>query len=193
MGKTYQQQLALCKANDLNYNTIWRSKTWTLTDYEEMFEDINRGYIIQENGFDGNYFVLNPDWEPEEYSDDEEEEEEEEEKELKTLGYRQQTRLGECAGCKSICEECEPLIITKEGVFEEEVVKTPPKKKTKLIIKKKKFIEWTNDRFNDRDDCYFCKTKNDNDWNDDFEDAVCVDCSEIWKYNENDDGYYKKK
>ena len=52
--------------------------------------------------------------------DSDSEEEEEEEKELKTLGYRPQTRLGECAGCKSICEECEHLIITKEGVFKPE-------------------------------------------------------------------------
>ena len=43
---------------------------------------------------------------------------EEEEIELKIIGYRPQTRLGECAGCKSICEECENLIITEDGEFE---------------------------------------------------------------------------
>tara|TARA_R110000751_G_scaffold38680_1_gene92659 strand:- start:187 stop:1158 length:972 start_codon:yes stop_codon:yes gene_type:complete len=70
---------------------------------------------------------------------------------------------------------CSPEIIE-----EEETITIEPK-----------FIEWTTDRFSDRDDCYFCKTKNDNDWND-VEDAVCIECSEIWEYNENDDGYYNK-
>ena len=77
----------------------------------------------------------------------------------------------------------------KHKKFIEKKKKTITPKK-KLIIKPK-FIEWTTDRFSDRDDCYFCKTKNDNDWND-VEDAVCIECSEIWEYNENDDGYYNK-
>jgi hypothetical protein len=35
-------------------------------------------------------------------------------KELKCLGFRPQTRIGECAGCKMICEECENLMIVEE-------------------------------------------------------------------------------
>ena len=46
--------------------------------------------------------------------------EDEEEKELKIIGYRPQTREGECSGCKSICEECENLIITEEEEEEED-------------------------------------------------------------------------
>jgi hypothetical protein len=40
--------------------------------------------------------------------------EEEEEEELKCVGFRPQTRIGECAGCKNVCEECEPLMIVEE-------------------------------------------------------------------------------
>jgi len=39
---------------------------------------------------------------------------EEEEEELKCLGFRPQTRMGECAGCKMVCEECENLMIVEE-------------------------------------------------------------------------------
>jgi len=37
----------------------------------------------------------------------------EEEEELKCLGFRPQTRMGECAGCKAVCEECELLMIVE--------------------------------------------------------------------------------
>jgi len=40
-------------------------------------------------------------------------EREEEEEELKCLGFRPQTRMGECAGCKAVCEECELLMIVE--------------------------------------------------------------------------------
>ena len=71
MSKTYQEQLALCKCETEAYSNIWKSNVWTITDYEELFEDINRGYVIQDP--DNNYFILNPDWEGEEDSEDEEE------------------------------------------------------------------------------------------------------------------------
>ena len=41
---------------------------------------------------------------------------EEEEEETK---FRKQTRIGECDGCKMICEECEPLVITDDEELEE--------------------------------------------------------------------------
>tara|TARA_R110002126_G_scaffold13523_3_gene58541 strand:+ start:3597 stop:3887 length:291 start_codon:yes stop_codon:yes gene_type:complete len=68
MCKTYQEQLALCKCETEDYSNIWKSKVWTITDYEELFEDINRGYVIQDP--DNNYFILNPDWEEEEEHDE---------------------------------------------------------------------------------------------------------------------------
>ena len=33
--------------------------------------------------------------------------------------FRKQTRIGECDGCKMICEECEPLVITDDEEEEE--------------------------------------------------------------------------
>ena len=68
MSKTYQEQLALCRCETEAYNNIWKSNVWTITDYEELFEDISLGYVIQDP--DNNYFILNPDWDSE---DDEEE------------------------------------------------------------------------------------------------------------------------
>ena len=41
---------------------------------------------------------------------------EEEEEETK---FRKQTRIGECDGCKMICEECEPLVITDDEELEQ--------------------------------------------------------------------------
>jgi len=62
---TYQQQLAKCKDTNDDYSNIWRSSVWTITDYEELFVDIDRGYIIQSQGW-GKCFIINPEWEEEE-------------------------------------------------------------------------------------------------------------------------------
>ena len=43
-----------------------------------------------------------------------------EEEELKCVGFRPQTRIGECAGCKNVCEECELLMIVDEEDEEED-------------------------------------------------------------------------
>jgi len=51
------------------------------------------------------------------------------------------------------------------------------------------FIKWTAEDFCDRDTCYFCKTKDI--WESKHEDAVCIKCAEVWKYDEDDDGYRK--
>ena len=67
---SYQQQLNKCKDTTDDYSNIWKSKVWTITDYEELFEDIDRGYVIQDP--DANYFIINPDWDGEEDSEDDE-------------------------------------------------------------------------------------------------------------------------
>ena len=46
------------------------------------------------------------------YSDDEDDDDDD--KELKCLGFRPQSRIGECEGCKAVCEECENLMIMEE-------------------------------------------------------------------------------
>ena len=61
-------------------------------------------------------------------SDDDEEEEEEEPKcdecdetaSKKHIGWRPQTRIGECEGCPWICEECERLVIVEEESDDDE-------------------------------------------------------------------------
>lgn len=55
------------------------------------------------------------------------------------------------------------------------------------------FIKWTEENFCDRDTCYFCDTKNNGDWVNGKEDAVCEDCGDKWKWNLDDEGYYKKE
>ena len=58
------------------------------------------------------------------------------------------------------------------------------------------FVKWTEEDFCDRDTCYFCNTKNNGDWDNSCEDAVCCDCSGKWKYEDGGDkdgeveGYY---
>ena len=63
---SYQQQLEEYKSSkDSNYSRhIWKNDDWTIKDYEELFEDIERGYIIQ-GDFDthSNGFIINPNWE----------------------------------------------------------------------------------------------------------------------------------
>jgi hypothetical protein len=58
---TYQQQLAKCKDTTDDYSNIWKNSSWTITDYEELFRDIDRGYIIQDP--EDIYFIINPDLE----------------------------------------------------------------------------------------------------------------------------------
>jgi hypothetical protein len=61
---TYQQQLAKCKDTTDDYSNIWKNSSWTITDYEELFRDLDDGFIIQDP--DNIYFIINPDWEEEE-------------------------------------------------------------------------------------------------------------------------------
>jgi hypothetical protein len=95
---SYQEQLAKCKSSTEEYNTIWKNKEWTIKDYEDLFADIERGYIIQ-GDFDThhNYFIINPAFEEEPIS-----------KEQETINMWEQTFIDEeriekeCASCNNI-------------------------------------------------------------------------------------------
>ena len=64
---SYQEQIAKCKDTTDDYGNVWRNETWTIKDYEEFFEDIDRGYLVQaDRRYVGEYFVINEDWEEEE-------------------------------------------------------------------------------------------------------------------------------
>ena len=64
---SYQEQLAKCRDAEDDYSNIWSCMEWTIADYEELFVDIARGYIIQGDfDYDNNAFIINPDWEDEE-------------------------------------------------------------------------------------------------------------------------------
>ena len=54
------------------------------------------------------------------------------------------------------------------------------------------YVKWSED-FCDRETCYFCGKKNDGDWDNRYEDGVCISCGEIWKFNEDDESYSKIK
>tara|TARA_R110000823_G_scaffold307272_1_gene429883 strand:+ start:3091 stop:3684 length:594 start_codon:yes stop_codon:yes gene_type:complete len=54
------------------------------------------------------------------------------------------------------------------------------------------YIKWSDD-FVNKDYCYFCGVKNNGDWDKSCEDAVCIDCSEKYEYDENIDSYKKKE
>ena len=55
------------------------------------------------------------------------------------------------------------------------------------------YIKWSDDDFVNKDYCYFCGVKNNGDWDKSCEDAVCIDCSEKYEYDENIDSYKKKE
>ena len=114
---TYQQQLAKCKDTTDDYSNIWKSSVWTITDYEELFEDIDRGYIIQSQ--EANYFIINPDWEEEE---EEYENRDDEEEENKCWGNNKCERdeFGCCIVCCE-CKECIKRIKEEHATLEEEV------------------------------------------------------------------------
>ena len=40
-------------------------------------------------------------------------------------------------------------------------------------------------------ECRFCDCKNDGDWDNRYEDNVCIKCHKLWKYNEDTDEYDK--
>ena len=42
-------------------------------------------------------------------------------------------------------------------------------------------------------ECRFCDCKNDGDWDNRYEDNVCIKCHELWEYNEDTDEYDKIK
>jgi hypothetical protein len=81
------------------------------------------------------------------------------------------------------------LILKIEYIF---LLSTTNKQTNKMASNTETFVKWTEEDFCDRDTCYFCKTKNNGDWDKSCEDAICWDCSSKWEYNENDDGYYRK-
>jgi len=84
---------------------------WELNDVEEWDDDeLYFKHII--NCSHGGYIIK--DFYHNDEVEDSSDEEEEEEEELKQIGWLPQTRLGECAGCKRICEECERLVIVEE-------------------------------------------------------------------------------
>ena len=102
---TYQQQLAKCKDTTDDYSNIWKSSVWTINDYEELFKDIDRGYIIQDP--EDIYFIINPDWEEEE----EEEEQYCEWLRLKDIDCGDDKTLEEFKAMKTLCEHdrCETV------------------------------------------------------------------------------------
>ena len=110
---TYQQQLAKCKDTDdeNSYSSIWRNSVWTITDYEELFEDIDRGYIIQDP--EDVFFIINPDWEGEEEEEDSDDEEEDSDDEdcvahpVYNCDGGCGTIMGSDDDCKRICDDCE--------------------------------------------------------------------------------------
>ena len=55
--------------------------------------------------------------------------------------------------------------------------------------------EWLDEEENSLyvGNCMKCSKKNDGDWDNNCEDPICIECGEIWKYNENDDSYYKDR
>jgi hypothetical protein len=58
---------------------------------------------------------------------------------------------------------------------------------------KKIKVQWSEEFCDDMTEgrCYFCNKKNYNDWDASCEDAVCIECSKKWKYNEDEDSYYE--
>ena len=59
-------------------------------------------------------------------------------------------------------------------------------------VEEEEYIKWSDD-FVNKDYCYFCGVKNNGDWDKSCEDAVCIDCSEKYEYDENIDSYKKKE
>ncbi len=91
----YQAQLACCKNVDDFYAHIWKSKVWNITDYEELFKDIERGYVIQSPK--NHKFIINPEWK--------------EEDSIAHPVYKCDGGCGTIMGsdddCKRICDDCE--------------------------------------------------------------------------------------
>jgi hypothetical protein len=59
------EQLKLHTEDPKEYNNIWPHSYWTIAEYKELFEYIDKGWIIQGDAWDikCNGFIVNPDWE----------------------------------------------------------------------------------------------------------------------------------
>ena len=104
---TFHEQMK--NAREFEGRTIRDYPSWTLQDYRDFMFCVEKGYLWQECG---GCFIINQEWEGDDIYAEEFLEEEDEE--LKCLGFRPQSRIGECEGCKAVCEECENLMIMEE-------------------------------------------------------------------------------
>ena len=99
--------------------------------------------------------------------------EDEEEKQLKCLGFRPQTRIGECEGCKAVCEECENLMIVED---EEEM------KSIDWVKRNETMIDFMVDRSNEPD----TEPESDTDEEEEEEEQKCEKCNKKYKLMYND-------
>ncbi len=87
------------------------------------------------------------------------------------------------------CEDCDIDGVNYQGGLTDEEEEKDWVEMLEELTGQPTFIKWTAEDFCDRDTCYFCKTKDI--WQSKHEDAVCDKCAEVWKYDEDDDGYRK--
>jgi hypothetical protein len=65
MTKLYEQLERIINKRE-NYKNIWPHHDWTLEDYKELFEYMDKGWIIQGEVEEGdNWLVINPEWDSE--------------------------------------------------------------------------------------------------------------------------------
>ena len=120
-----------------------------------------------------------------------------EEEELKCLGFRPQSRIGECEGCKAVCEECENLMIVEEEDEDDlPEVDYLECRGCGMFARKKDIEDDTNDGFGtcgecevvseDEDVCCECKTDEDVEQCMECDKYLCIECdpNEMATYGE---------
>jgi len=65
MSLSLHEQLKLHIEDPLDYDNIFPHDCWTLEEYKEFFEYVNKGWLIQSDSYENNGFIINPEWEGE--------------------------------------------------------------------------------------------------------------------------------
>ena len=62
----FEEQMKMLHDEDEVFDNVWPHDDWTIEDYKEIFNYIERGYLIQSDWWPtpaNNAFVINPEWE----------------------------------------------------------------------------------------------------------------------------------
>jgi len=193
MSLSLHEQLKLHIEDPLEFDNIFAHDCWTLEEYKEFFEYVNKGWLVQ-SGENNGFVVCQFDHQ------------------IKIDILEECDRCGfeDVSWCQSngcdkgkrrlewLKEEEQQLIecdfCGKEEDPDEIITGNNGKGcgECRHLCDSKK-IQWSEAFCDDMTDgrCYFCNKRNNNDWDASCEDAVCIECGEKFRFDADEECYYE--